>query len=158
MFKFLQIPNNMFKKFYRAYDMHKKVNLIFKILGICFIVLGIVLTIIPLFKFDSDTFKLSSALLSGIGFPFVGIVLIIISTILGINDENNLVETDTEETKSTKVSKATENRKVVSKSSEEITEEKTLSSRSVQTENEALETMEENNISSENNVNLEENK
>ena len=141
--------------------MHKKINLIFKILGICFIVLGIVLTIIPLFKFDSDTFKLSSALLSGIGFPFVGIVLIIISTILGINDESNLVETDTEKTQSTEVSKATENHKAVSTSSEEITEEKTLSSRSAQTEavqTEALEKMEESNISSENNVNLEENK
>ena len=72
--------------------MHKKCNLIFKIIGIIFIVLGIVLTVIPLFKFDSETFKLNSALLSGIGFPFVGIILIVISTILDITQNTNLNE------------------------------------------------------------------
>lgn len=123
--------------------MNKKINLLFKILGICFIVLGIVLTIIPLFKFDSDTFKLSSALLSGIGFPFVGIILIIISTILGLNDEAN------------EESKATKQYKVVSKSSEETTQEENVSSRSVQTENESLENLEESSIDTKNNVNLE---
>lgn len=123
--------------------MNKKINLLFKILGICFIVLGIVLTIIPLFKFDSDTFKLSSALLSGIGFPFVGIILIIISTILGLNDE------------ASDESKATKQHKVVSKSLEETTQEENVSSRSVQTENEPLENLEESNIDTKNNVNLE---
>ena len=96
-----------------------------------------------MFKFDSDTFKLSSALLSGIGFPFVGIMLIIISTILGLNDE------------ASEESKATKQHKVVSKNLEETTQDENVSSRSVQTENESLENLEESSIDTKNNVNLE---
>ena len=68
--------------------MNKKLLLAFKIIGIVMIVLGIILTVIPLFRFDGDTFKLLPAMMSGIILPMVGIIIIVIASIVGTNASN----------------------------------------------------------------------
>lgn len=69
--------------------MNKKLILTFKIIGIVLIVLGITLTIIPLFHFDGDTFKLMPAMLSGIVLPLVGIIMIVVASIIGTKNADN---------------------------------------------------------------------
>lgn len=62
--------------------MNKKLLLIFKIIGIVIIMLGITLTVIPLFKFDGDTFKLMPAMMSGLMLPMFGIIMIVTVSII----------------------------------------------------------------------------
>lgn len=69
--------------------MNKTTSLIFKILGGVLITIGIVITIIPLFNFDGQTFKLIPALLSGLAMPLVGMSMIIITIIIDTNNASN---------------------------------------------------------------------
>lgn len=62
---------------------NKALVIIFRILGIGLFVLGIIITIVSIAKFDVFTYKLNTGVIFGIAFPFVGIVLVIISTIIG---------------------------------------------------------------------------
>lgn len=74
--------------------MNKTLVTIFRILGISFIVLGVVLTIVSMTKFDVFTYKLTTGMIVGIAFPFVGIVLIVIATIMSTISTDK-TETDT---------------------------------------------------------------
>ena len=62
---------------------NKALVITFRILGIGLFVLGIIMTIVSISKFDVFTYKLNTGVIFGIAFPFVGIVLVIISTIIG---------------------------------------------------------------------------
>ena len=62
---------------------NKALVITFSILGIGLFVLGIIMTIVSISKFDVFTYKLNTGVIFGIAFPFVGIVLVIISTIIG---------------------------------------------------------------------------
>lgn len=62
---------------------NKALVITFRILGIALFVLGIVMTIVSIAKFDVFTYRLNTGMIFGIAFPFVGIVLVIISTVIG---------------------------------------------------------------------------
>ena len=62
--------------------MNRAIVTLFRILGITFIVVGIIITIVSMTKFDVLTYRLNSGMMFGIAFPFVGIVLIIIATVM----------------------------------------------------------------------------
>lgn len=65
--------------------MNKKNFLIPLILGILIISMGILFTVIPLFNFNGQTFKLLPAILSGIFLPFIGIIVVIASITIHTN-------------------------------------------------------------------------
>lgn len=69
----------------------KLLSKVFKILGISLIIIGIVLAIIPMFKFNAMTFKLLPVIIFALGFPFVGFVLFVIGMML--KDENLMDDT-----------------------------------------------------------------
>ena len=59
-----------------------KIGLIFKILGFGLVTFGIILTIIFMIDFNAYNFNLIRVMIFALGFPFVGIVIIIISVAL----------------------------------------------------------------------------
>ena len=67
------------------------ISKVFKILGISLIVIGIVLAVIPMFKFNAMTFKLVPVIIFALGFPFVGFVLFVIG--MTIKDEEMMDNT-----------------------------------------------------------------
>ena len=62
--------------------MNRAIVTLFRILGITFIVVGVIITIVSMTQFDVLTYRLNSGMMFGIAFPFVGIVLIIIATVM----------------------------------------------------------------------------
>lgn len=65
------------------------IYIICNLIGTAIIIAGILMTIIPLFNFNGQTFKLIPALMSGILLPLVGIIIIVITTIVKINSKSN---------------------------------------------------------------------
>lgn len=65
------------------------IYIILNLIGTALIIAGILMTVIPLFNFNGQTFKLIPALMSGILLPLVGIIIIVISTIANINIKSN---------------------------------------------------------------------
>ncbi len=59
-----------------------KIGLIFKILGFGLVTFGIILTIVFMIDFNAYNFNLIRVMIFALGFPFVGIVIIIISVAL----------------------------------------------------------------------------
>ncbi len=58
------------------------------IFAVFLILLGIGFTIIPLTHFSGQTFAIGKAIISGIGLPTVGIVIIVISSTMIINSKS----------------------------------------------------------------------
>lgn len=58
------------------------------IFAVFLILMGIGLTIIPLTHFSGQTFEIGKAIISGLGLPTIGIVIIIISSMTIINSKS----------------------------------------------------------------------
>jgi len=72
--------------------MKKYISLFMLIGGIIIIIAGIVFTIIPLLDFDAFTFPLGKAIIFVFGFSFIGIVMIVLSSIIKSYNKINLMD------------------------------------------------------------------
>ncbi len=79
--------------------MNKTLITLFRILGIAFLVVGVIITIVSMTQFNVLTYRLNSGMMFGLAFPFVGIVLIVISTIIStlISNKTQASENNSEQ-------------------------------------------------------------